>query len=165
LRDSNRKDFVYVLVLCLIVCRTPARTQPGDDVAHYAAWMDGALESDIGLIRAAMEGSAAEPVPSPVQRNSAAQVGSTLTERLSNTECRLPREGAPVAEFGTRFVTRCGTLATQVPEEEEKLSGGEGGIARGRGRPLVLRFAPDRRGEAATSKNRSAIFVEPTQSR
>src|ERR1700677_444409 len=39
--------------------------------------------------------------------------------------------------------------------------GGEGGIARGRGRPLILRFAPDRRGCAATSKNRSAIFVEP----
>ena len=33
-------------------------------------------------------------------------------------------------------------------------------IARGRGRPLVLRFAPDRRGWAAASKNRSAIFVE-----
>lgn len=33
-----------------------------------------------------------------------------------------------MAEFGTRFVNRCGTLATQVPEEEEKLSGGEGGI-------------------------------------
>ena len=49
-----------------------------------------------------------------------------LAERLSNTESRLPREGAPVAEFGTRFVTRCGTLATQVPEEQEKESGGEG---------------------------------------
>src|ERR1700722_9841883 len=45
--------------------------------------------------------------------------------------------------------------------EKVKRSGGEGGIARGRGRPLVLRFAPDRRGCAATSKNRSAIFVEP----
>src|SRR5580692_4048234 len=40
------------------------------------------------------------------------------------------------------------------------LFGGEGEIARGRGRPLVLRFATDRRGCAATSKNRSAIFVE-----
>ena len=48
-------------------------------------------------------------------------------------------------------------------ERAEKISGGEGGIARGRGRPLVLRFAPDRRGLAATSKNRSAIFVEPTE--
>ena len=26
--------------------------------------------------------------------------------------------------------------------------------------PLVLRFAPDRRGQTAASKNRSAIFVE-----
>ena len=34
------------------------------------------------------------------------------------------REGAPVAEFGTR----CGTIAAQVPEEKEKESGGEGGI-------------------------------------
>jgi hypothetical protein len=40
--------------------------------------------------------------------------------------------------------------------------GGEGEIARGRGRPLVLRFAPDRRSLAAASKNRSAIFVELT---
>ena len=47
----------------------------------------------------------------------------------------------------------------QVPDKKGQRSGGEGGIARGRGRPLVLRFAPDRRGWAATSKNRSAIFV------
>jgi hypothetical protein len=97
----------------------------------YVAWMDGALESDIGLLRAAIEGSvpeAPELAPSSVQRDSAAQVGLTLAERLSNTESGLPREGAPVAEFGTRFVTRCGTLATQVPEEQEKESGGEGGI-------------------------------------
>jgi hypothetical protein len=94
----------------------------------YAAWMDGALESDIGLIRAAIAGSAPELAPNSVQRDSAAQVGLTLAERVSNTESGLPREEAPVAEFGTRFVTRCGALATQVPEEEEKLSGGEGGI-------------------------------------
>ena len=42
------------------------------------------------------------------------------------------------------------------------INGGEGGIARGRGRPLVLRFAPDRRVRAAASKNRAAIFVEPS---
>jgi integrase len=86
----------------------------------YAAWMDGALESDIGLIRAAIEGSAPELVPSSVQRDSAAQVALTLAERVSNAESRSPREGAPVAEFGTRFVTRCGTLATEVPDDEEK---------------------------------------------
>jgi hypothetical protein len=51
----------------------------------YAAWRDGALESDISVIRAAIEGSAPELVPSPVQRDSAAQVGLTLAERLSNT--------------------------------------------------------------------------------
>jgi len=44
----------------------------------------------------------------------------------------------------------------------QKSSGGEGGIARGLRRPLVLRFAPDRRDRAAASKNRSAIFVEPS---
>jgi hypothetical protein len=83
----------------------------------YAAWMDGALESDIGLIRATIEGSvpeAPELAPSSVQRDSATHVGLTLAERLSNTESGLPRDGAPVAEFGTRFVTPCGTLATQV---------------------------------------------------
>ena len=52
---------------------------------------------------------------------------------------------------------------TQVSETLQKLSGGEGGIARGRARPLVLRFAPDRRGPTAASKNRFAIFVEPTE--
>jgi hypothetical protein len=99
----------------------------------YAAWMDGALESDIGLIRA-VEGSAPEApelVPSSMQRDSAAPIGLTLADRLSNTESRLPREGSPVAEFGTRFGTRCGTLATQVPVEQEKESGGESGIRRG----------------------------------
>jgi integrase len=60
----------------------------------YAGWMDGAIESDIGLIRAAIEGLAP-------------------AERTSNTESGPPRKGSPVAEFGTRFVTRCGTLATQ----------------------------------------------------
>ena len=65
----------------------------------YAAWMDGALESDIGLIRAAIEGSAPELVPIAVERDSAAQVGLTLAERLSNTESGLPRDGAPVAEI------------------------------------------------------------------
>jgi hypothetical protein len=98
----------------------------------YAAWMDGALESDIGLIRAAMEGSA---VPSSAERDNVAQARLTLAERVFNTESGLPREGSPVAEFGTRFVTRCGTLATQVPEAEEKENGGEGGITR-------LRLAP-----------------------
>ena len=82
-----------------------------------------------------------------------------LAERTSNTEGGLPWEGSPAAEFGTRSVTRCGTLATQVPEEKEKESGGEGGIARGRGRPLVLRFAPDRR--VRVVPNRSAIWSNP----
>jgi len=86
----------------------------------YAAWTDGALESYIGRIRAAIESSVPELVPSSVQRDIAAQIGLTLAERQSNTESGLPREGAPVAEFGTRFVTRCGTFATQVPEEEGK---------------------------------------------
>jgi hypothetical protein len=63
-----------------------------------------------------------------MQRGSAAPIGLTLAERLSNTESKLPREGSPVTEFGTRFVTRCGTVATQAPEEQEKESGGEGGI-------------------------------------
>jgi hypothetical protein len=46
-------------------------------------------------------------------------------------------------------------------EEKEKENGGEGGIAHGRGRPLVLRFAPDRRGWAATSKNVPRFLSNP----
>jgi hypothetical protein len=103
----------------------------------YAAWMDGALESDIGLIRAAIEGSAPELVSSSEKRDSTAQVGLRLDERPSNTESRLPLDRSPVTEFGTRFVTRCGTLATQVPEAEEKESGGEGGI-RTHGRDALI---------------------------
>jgi hypothetical protein len=69
--------------------------------------------------------------PSSAERDSAEQVGLTA-ERLSNTESRLPPDLTPVPKFGTRFVTRWGTLATQVPEEKEKESGGEGGIRNGR---------------------------------
>jgi hypothetical protein len=97
----------------------------------YAAWMYGAPESDIGLIRAAIESSAPELSPNSAERDHATQVGLTLAERLSSTESELLREGAPVAKFGTRFATRCGTLATQEPEEKEKERGGEGGIRRG----------------------------------
>jgi hypothetical protein len=94
----------------------------------YAAWTDGALESDIGLIRAAMEGSVPELAQSSAERHCAAHVGLTLAERVPSTESGLPREGAPVAGFGTAFVTLTGTVATQVPEEKEKERGGEGGI-------------------------------------
>jgi Arm DNA-binding domain len=72
---------------------------------------------------------APELAPSSAERDRAAQVGLTLLSDCP-IQSGLPREGTPVAEFGTRFVTRCGTLATQVPEEEEKESGGEGGITR-----------------------------------
>ncbi len=64
----------------------------------YAAWMDGAIESDIGLIRAAIDGPAPEApelAPSSVQRDSPAQVGLTLAERPSNTGSRLPPDAAP----------------------------------------------------------------------
>src|ERR1035438_6407886 len=44
----------------------------------YAAWMDGALESDIGLVRAAIEDSVPELAPSSAERDSAAQVRLTL---------------------------------------------------------------------------------------
>ena len=40
----------------------------------YAAWTDGALESDIGLTRAVIEGSMPELVPSSAQRDSADRI-------------------------------------------------------------------------------------------
>src|ERR1700730_4899294 len=49
---------------------------------------------------------------------------------------------------------RCGLWQRSVD-----IGGGEGGIARGRGRPLVLRFAPDRRFRVVP--NRSAIWSNP----
>ena len=96
--------------------------------------------SDIELIEAAMETERA------------------LVERTSNNESRSD----PVAELGTRLATGREAPTAQCLNRSGERSGGEGGIARGRGRPLVLRFAPDRRVRAAASKNRSAIFVEPS---
>jgi integrase len=94
----------------------------------YAAWMDGAVESDIDLIRAAIEGSVSAAPISSEQNGAAGQQRLILAERSSNIECPLTWDRVPVAEFGTRFVTRCGTVATQVPDDEGKKSGGEGGI-------------------------------------
>jgi hypothetical protein len=82
----------------------------------YAARMEGALETDIALIQAAMN-----------------RDGPTI-ERVSNTQLELTVNAPTVAGLGTRLATRCGALATQVPEEEEKLSGGEGGIRTRTGR-------------------------------
>ena len=107
----------------------------------YAAWMQDAPESDIRLIRSAMKAK---------KSASGAKPGRESHLRI-----------APVARLATGLATGNVVSKRKTLEFTAKRSGGEGGIARGRGRPLVLRFAPDRRSKAAASKNRSAIFVEP----
>jgi hypothetical protein len=46
------------------------------------SWMDGALESDIGFILAAIEGSALEPVPSSVEQANTQRGDSRCQEIL-----------------------------------------------------------------------------------
>src|SRR6202035_679807 len=93
----------------------------------------------------------------------AAGVGRSSSASL-RTAAAAPRR----PKIAPRFLSNSVGSSTHPAPPNKKglqdrrfLCGGEGEIARGRGRPLVLRFAPDRRGCAATSKNRSAIFVEP----
>jgi hypothetical protein len=66
----------------------------------YAAWMEGALESDIALIQAAMsrDGRAIERVP--------------------NTQIELTLNAPAVAGFGTRLATRRETPEAQVPDKK-----------------------------------------------
>jgi hypothetical protein len=65
----------------------------------YAAWMEGALESDIALIQAAMN------------------TDGPAIERVSNTQIVLTVNAPPVAGFGTRLATRCAAPAAQVPDK------------------------------------------------
>ena len=66
-----------------------------------------------------------------------------MSERRVFTADTL-KPNAEVASFSSSSASiRAGE---KLRIEKSKESGGEGGIARGRGRPLVLRFAPDRRG-------------------
>ena len=66
----------------------------------YAAWMDGALESDIALILAAMNRDG-----SPV-------------ERMSNNQIQLALNVPAVAGFGTRLATWLDRPEAQVPEKK-----------------------------------------------
>jgi hypothetical protein len=66
----------------------------------YAAWMEGALETDIALIQAAMNRD--EPA----------------IERVSNTQVVLTVNAPPVAGWGTRLPTRRAAPAAQVPDKE-----------------------------------------------
>jgi hypothetical protein len=122
----------------------------------YAAWLEGATDSDVHAIEQAME---KRPSGRAAFLDSRTAISSINAARNHVAQIVIRPPESP--EFGSSLaIGKC--PGTQVSEMIQKLSGGEGGIARGRGRPLVLRFASDRRGWAAASKNRSAIFVEPT---
>jgi hypothetical protein len=64
----------------------------------YAAWMDGAVESDIALIKAAMVGH------------------KSIIERMSNPKIESNSDVSAVAGFGTRIATRHDGPGAQVPE-------------------------------------------------
>ncbi|SRR5258708_6919520 len=66
----------------------------------YAAWMDGALESDIALIQAAMN-----------------RDGSAV-ERMSSSQMQLTLNVPAVAGLGTRLATSRGGPEAQVPEKK-----------------------------------------------
>jgi hypothetical protein len=66
----------------------------------YAAWMEGAPETDIALIQAAMNR------------------GGPAIERVSNTQIELTLNALAVAGFGTRLATRRETPEAQVPDKK-----------------------------------------------
>jgi hypothetical protein len=66
----------------------------------YAAWMEGAPETDIALIQAAMNRDA------------------LAIERVSNTQIELTLNAPAVAGLGTRLATRRAVPAAQVPDKK-----------------------------------------------
>ncbi len=76
----------------------------------YAAWMEGALESDIALIQAAMN-----------------RDGRAI-EQVSNPKIELTLNAPAVAGFGTRLATRREAPELKCLIKKIKRSGGEGGI-------------------------------------
>jgi hypothetical protein len=66
----------------------------------YAAWMEGALESDIALIQAAMNKD------------------GRSTERSSNTQIELTLNAPAVAGLGTRLATRRKASEAQVSDKK-----------------------------------------------
>jgi hypothetical protein len=76
----------------------------------YAAWMEGALETDIALIQAAMNRD--EPA----------------TERVSNTQIELTLNTRAVAGLGTRLATRREASEAQVPDKKGQKEWREGVI-------------------------------------
>ena len=92
----------------------------------YAAWIEGATDADIQTIKQAIEAGPA------------ARTGTPRGKKIVINPLLSP-------EFGSSSASRK-QGDDLSPENASEKNGGEGGIARGRGRPLVLRFAPDRRG-------------------
>jgi hypothetical protein len=66
----------------------------------YAAWMEGAPETDIALIQAAMNRDA------------------LAIDRVSNTEIELTLKAPAVPGLGTRLATRRAASAAQVPDKK-----------------------------------------------
>jgi hypothetical protein len=66
----------------------------------YAAWMEGAPETDIALIQAAMNRDA------------------PAIERVSNIQIHLALNAPPVAGLGTRLATRHKASEAHVPDKE-----------------------------------------------
>jgi hypothetical protein len=66
----------------------------------YAAWMEGALESNIALIQAAMNGD------------------GPAIKRMSNTRIELTLNAPAVAGLGTRLAARREAREAQVPDKK-----------------------------------------------
>jgi hypothetical protein len=66
----------------------------------YASWMEGALETDIVLIQAAMNRDA------------------LAIEQVSNTQIELTLNAPAVTGLGTRLATRCAAPEAQVPDKK-----------------------------------------------
>jgi hypothetical protein len=87
----------------------------------YAAWMEGAPETDIALIQVAMNR------------------GGRAIERTSNTQIVLTVNAPPVARLGTRLATRREASEAQVPDKKGQKEWRRGWDSNPRTEPLKSR--------------------------
>ena len=121
----------------------------------YAAWLDGATEADIHGIKQAMERRPVVRVAIPDQRAaiSAVNAGTNYPKLIVIRPPESPEFGSSLAVGKTQV--------TQVSETIRKLSGGEGGIARGCAARPSLAFGTAVANAPASCADVARRLVEP----
>jgi hypothetical protein len=93
----------------------------------YSAWMDGAIESDIALIKDAMERDSATAGAMPRAEAAKSPVACEENSRFTFRSAKLPRFLGLVGICQSICQYVRGAVS-QPQERERKTSGGEGGI-------------------------------------